>query len=182
MSDAKHFGKFLCYVLRHRPDEVDIELDAQGWTDTEALIAACTAAGQGLTSSRLDELVSEDDKQRFEFSDDRSRIRARQGHSVPIDLGLEAVTPPTVLYQGTAARFLESIRKEGLLKQSRHHVHLSADSQTARDVGGRHGKPVVLEVRAAAMNDRGYLFYETGNGVWLTDHVPPEFIHVPDAS
>ena len=166
--------------IRHDPDHLGLELDPAGWCDVTALLEACRSAGHLLDRETLEQVVAGNDKQRFALSPDGSRIRARQGHSVPVELGLEPRTPPELLYQGTVERFLESIRREGLRPMGRHHVHLSADVATAEAVGRRRGKPVILVVRAAALAEEGHEFFLTENGVWLTDRVPTEFLVFPD--
>ncbi len=169
-------SKFLSLVLRHRPDVVGITLDAEGWVPVEDLLAACAQHGRAISREQLDAAVRTNDKQRFAFSADGTRIRANQGHSVPIDLGLAPVEPPELLYHGTVPRFLESIRRDGLTKGQRRHVHLSPDVGTATKVGQRRGRPVVLVVEACRMFRDGHTFYRSENGVWLTDAVPPEYI------
>ena len=170
--DLRKVSKRLSYVLRHRPDSVGLTLDEAGWVQVEKLLKAMR-----MSREQLDEVVAGNDKQRFIIEGDR--IRANQGHSVEVDLGLEPVAPPDRLYHGTVTRFLESIREHGLVKGSRQHVHLSADAQTATKVGARRGKPVVLEVDSKAMAAAGRLFYRSANGVWLTDSVPPSFLVLP---
>ena len=169
-------SKFLSLVLRHDPDRIGIELDEHGWTDVDALLAACARAGLPLTRDELAIVVATSDKQRFALSEDQTRIRANQGHSVEVDLDLEPAAPPELLYHGTVEKFLASIRAQGLLKGERHHVHLSADLETAQRVGGRRGKPVVLTVRAGEMAAAGHVFYRSENGVWLVEHVPAEYL------
>lgn len=178
-KELARLSKFLSLVLRHEPDRIGLTLDDGGWVAVEALLVAVNQAGMSLTQATLARIVAENDKQRFRFSDDGLRIRANQGHSVAIDLGLTPLTPPNVLYHGTATRFLEAIRQEGLRPQSRQHVHLSSDATTASKVGQRHGKSVVLTVRSDAMHGAGYRFYQADNGVWLTDHVPPAYLLIP---
>jgi putative RNA 2'-phosphotransferase len=163
-------SKTLSYWLRHAPEAAGLSLDGNGWTDVDGVLAAL---GADCDFDRLVQVVELSDKQRFELSPDVARIRARQGHSVEVDLALEPVAPPAVLYHGTVDRFLEAILAEGLKPQARHHVHLSADEETARKVGQRRGKPVILQVAAADMAAAGARFYVTANGVWLTDQVPP---------
>lgn len=168
-------SKFLSLVLRHEPEKIGLELDAQGWVSIDELLAK--AAGHlPLTAELLHEVVRTSDKQRFAISEDGTRIRANQGHSVPVELGLAAQVPPEQLYHGTATRFLDSIRRQGLLRGERHHVHLSADTDTAVKVGVRHGQPVVLVVQAGDMHQAGHAFFRSDNGVWLVEHVPPSFL------
>lgn len=169
-------SKFLSLVLRHRPDMIGLALDTGGWASVEDLLAACRARGVALTRERLEEAVAGNDKRRFSFSADGLSIRANQGHSVGVELGYESSVPPPVLYHGTAERNLASIRRDGIVKGGRHHVHLSEDAETARRVGARYGKPAVLLVEAARMCGEGHLFYLSANGVWLTDRVPPEYV------
>ena len=158
-------SKFLSLVLRHDPARIGITLDDAGWTDVDALLAACAAHGVAITRAQLDEVVATSDKKRYALSDDGARIRANQGHSVPVSLGLPASTPPEVLYHGTVDAALAGIRAEGIKKGSRHDVHLSADVETAEKVGGRRGKSVILTIRAGAMAEAGHVFYRSENGV-----------------
>lgn len=180
-AELKQVSKSLSYVLRHRPDSVGLELAEGGWVEVQQLLQAFKQAGQPLDELMLRQVVNDNDKQRFEFSDDELRIRARQGHSVEVELGYEPATPPDVLFHGTATQNLESIFATGLNKGKRHHVHLSTNQQTMLQVGQRHGKPVVLVIDAARMVAAGHQFFVTGNQVWLTDHVPPEYLsHMPN--
>jgi putative RNA 2'-phosphotransferase len=172
-------SKFLSLVLRHAPEKIGLALDSAGWVEVEALLAACRRHGRAMERTELEEIVATNEKKRFAFSEDGRRIRASQGHSVEVKLGYVAETPPAKLYHGTATRFLEAIRAEGLRKGERHHVHLSADEKTAHSVGTRHGKPVVLVVEAGEMLARGHSFFRSENGVWLTEHVPAEFLGFP---
>lgn len=174
-------SKFLSLVLRHEPQRIGLTLDSAGWVAVDELLAAVNRAGVPLTHAMLQRVVDENDKQRFRFSDDGLRIRASQGHSVAVALELSPTTPPDLLYHGTATRFLASIRQQGLLPQSRQQVHLSAEHDTAVNVGQRHGKPVVLTVKSGDMHGDGYLFYQADNGVWLTDQVPPHYLIIPAA-
>ena len=169
-------SKFLSYVLRHRPDEISITLDRAGWVSVDVLLENCARSGHTITDDQLLLIVQANDKKRFEFSADRSMIRARQGHSATVDLGYEPMVPPAVLFHGTAERNLPSIREKGLLKGKRHHVHLSVDYETATKVGQRYGKPVVISVEAEKMHQDNHVFYCTGNNVWLTAHVPAKYL------
>jgi putative RNA 2'-phosphotransferase len=178
-SQRTKLSKFLSLVLRHDPASVGISLDDAGWVDVDTLLAALGRHGHPASRTDLDEVVATNDKKRFAFSDDGRRIRASQGHSVGVDLGLPAAAPPDVLYHGTADRFLDAIRRQGLQKMSRQHVHLSATRDTAAAVGVRHGRLVILTVRAAALHHAGHPFYLSANGVWLTDAVPPDYIEFP---
>lgn len=176
-KELKKISKLLSYVLRHRPDTIGIELDDNGWTNVDGLLEA--AKDRGLTKEILDEVVATNDKKRFIFNDDGTKIRANQGHSVKVDLELEPSKPPNLLFHGTVDKFLDSIRKGGLIKGSRHHVHLSADRETATDVGGRRGKPVILIVATRLMINDGFEFYQSENGVWLVDAVPLQYLVFP---
>lgn len=170
---AVKVSKFLSMVLRHQPESVGLTLDEAGWVDVDELIAACAARGRRFSRAELDHVVATNSKKRFAFSADGRRIRASQGHSVAVELGLPAVPPPDVLYHGTATATLPLILRDGLKPMSRQDVHLSADVETAVRVGSRHGRPVVLVVDAAALAADGHAFRVSANGVWLTDLVPP---------
>lgn len=178
-SDVQ-LSRFLSLVLRHKPDEVGIRLDEAGWVPVSELLDALQRSGRGMSRQKLEQIVRGSDKQRFALSDDGTRIRANQGHSVQVELGYEPAEPPEVLFHGTAEKSVKSIRRVGLQKRSRHHVHLSPTRQTAAAVGARHGKLVLLEVRTRAMHRAGFTFYRTPNNVWLTDEVPVEYLVFPD--
>lgn len=175
-------SKFLSLVLRHTPEKIGLTLDPQGWVPVADLLAHMATAGHPLTEAQLHAIVAASDKQRFTLSADRQRIRAAQGHSVKVELGLPPVEPPAQLFHGTAQQNLDVILREGLRPGKRQQVHLSLDHDTATKVGQRHGKPVVLNVDSKAMQDAGHLFYRADNGVWLTDQVPPEFLTLPDTA
>ncbi len=175
MND-KTISKFLSLVLRHQPETIGLTLDPAGWTDLGDLVTKACAYGQAVTEDDVRRIVAESDKQRFTLSPDGLRIRAAQGHSVTVALGLTPVTPPDILFHGTATRFADAIRAEGLKPQSRQQVHLSGDEETAVKVGQRHGKPIIFRVAAGRMQAEGFAFYQADNGVWLTDAVPPQFL------
>ncbi|QXP61077.1 RNA 2'-phosphotransferase [Olleya sp. HaHaR_3_96] len=176
-TDKKRISKFLSLILRHNPATIGLILDDNGWADVEELIEKSKLSHQNFTVAQLEEVVVTNDKQRFGFNEDRTKIRANQGHSLKtVDLELKAIQPPEFLYHGTVARFIESIQKQGLQKQSRQHVHLSGDIETAVKVGSRRGKPIVLCVNAIDLHNQGHSFYLSKNGVWLTGAVPSEFI------
>ncbi|WP_330458761.1 RNA 2'-phosphotransferase [Streptomyces sp. NBC_00820] len=170
-------SKYLSKHLRHQPERIGLTLDAAGWVEIDTLIAAALAHGFRFTREELDHVVAANDKRRFAI--DGSRIRASQGHSVSVDLGLPPTAPPPYLYHGTVAAALESIRAAGLKPMSRHDVHLSADRETATRVGARRGRPVVLAVDAGAMHRDGHVFQVSANGVWLTRAVPPRYLRFP---
>ena len=176
-KQRKGISKFLSLILRHQPEVIGITLDENGWTDVDELIAKMNANGHRISFDDLEEVVETDDKQRYSFSDDGNKIRASQGHSVNISLGLDPQEPPAYLYHGTVSKFLDSIRKEGLQRMSRQHLHLSRDRETAVKVGSRRGAPVILNISSGEMHRDGFLFYLSDNGVWLTDHVPAKYIN-----
>lgn len=178
-KNVKRTSKFLSLVLRHQPEKIDISLDDAGWVDVDVLLRATARHGKRISRETLDYVVRTNDKQRFSFSEDERRIRANQGHSVDVDLGYKQAEPPEILLHGTPTRFIESIRRDGLKKMNRHHVHLHADEATVVAVGSRRGNPVLLKVRALEMARQGHKFFVTPNNVWLTDHVPVEFIEFP---
>lgn len=172
----KKISKFLSLVLRHKPEIIGLNLDKSGWVDTSDLLNQLAKNNKKITLESLKEVVANNDKKRFAFNADHTKIRASQGHSIDINLGYTAVEPPAVLFHGTATRFLGAIKKEGLLKRNRHHVHLSKNLETATNVGSRHGKVVVLKVKALEMHKAGFEFFVSENQVWLTDHVPVEYL------
>jgi putative RNA 2'-phosphotransferase len=175
-KQTTRFSKFLSLHLRHRPAALGLVLQEGGWVNVDDLLAACAAHGMPISRLQLNEIVAGNDKQRFAFDASGTRIRAQQGHSMAVDLQLLPATPPAVLYHGTAPAALPAIRREGLQKMQRHHVHLSPDEETARRVGARRGQPHILTVDAAAMHAAGMVFYESGNGVWLVNSVPPQYL------
>lgn len=175
-KDLKRYSKFMSLCLRHRPETAGLALDGNGWADVNALIAGANRNRIPLTLELVKEIVDTNEKKRFSLSEDGTRIRANQGHSIKVDVELKEASPPEVLYHGTATRNESKIREEGLFKMNRQHVHLSPDQQTAVKVGQRHGKPIVLRIRAQDMGDEGFVFYLSENGVWLTDRVPSRFI------
>ena len=175
-KQQKRIGKFISLILRHEPQKIGLTLDDAGWANVNELLAGLKSKNHEISFDQLKQLVASNDKQRYSFNEDQTRIRANQGHSLNLDLQLEAQEPPEMLYHGTATRFLDSINEKGLIKGSRHHVHLSSNESTAQQVGSRHGKPVVLKIASGEMYKNGYVFYCSENLVWLTDQVPTEFI------
>jgi putative RNA 2'-phosphotransferase len=171
-------SKFLSLVLRHRPEKIGLTLDEAGWTPVAGLLEACNRHGFPLSLTELQAVVANNNKARFSFSADGRLIRADQGHSIPVNLGYEPVEPPEYLFHSTAVRFLSAIQAQGLVKGRRHHVHLSLDVATACQVGGRHGRVVVLKVHTGAMHRDGYAFCLSENGVWLVEAVPPQYLEV----
>jgi putative RNA 2'-phosphotransferase len=173
---ATSISKYLSLVLRHDPAAARVTLDAEGWVGVDDLLAGAARHGFSFTRAELEEVVQTNEKQRFAFSVDSQRIRASQGHSVSVELGLTPETPPEVLYHGTVDRFLSSIMDQGLDKRSRQYVHLSPDVETATRVGSRRGQPVILKIAAGNMHLDGFRFFCSANGVWLTERVPPQYI------
>ncbi|MFL9866738.1 RNA 2'-phosphotransferase [Paraburkholderia fungorum] len=178
-KQLNEISKFLSYVLRHEPQSIGLQLDTEGWADIESLIAGAAKQGRTLDRTIIHAVVSTNDKKRFAISEDGACIRAVQGHSTPaVQREYVETEPPETLYHGTAIRFLESIREQGLKAGARHHVHLSADESTALAVGKRYGGPVILEIQALRMYREGFKFFLAENGVWLTDSVPTRFFSV----
>ena len=170
-------SKFLARILRHKPEMIGISLDAHGWADVDALLNGMNRNGTAQIDRKiLEEIVRTDEKGRYAFNEDGTKIRANQGHSVQVDVELPQCEPPEFLWHGTAERFVPAILAEGLKPMSRLYVHLSPDAETARKVGIRHGKPYIFRVKAGEMARQGYVFYKSVNGVWLTAHVPPEYL------
>lgn len=174
--ENKKISKFLSLILRHQPESIGLKLDENGWADVEELRAKSAGKRMFFTLKELDEVVETNNKKRFAFNEDKTMIRANQGHSIDIDLALEAIQPPDFLYHGTAEANISSILEKGIEKRSRQHVHLSADKETATKVGMRHGKPVILTIRTGKMHEDGLPFYCSANGVWLTDFVDTKYI------
>ena len=172
--DLKKISKYLSFILRHQPDSIGLELSDEGWTNIKELIGKTRKFK--LTRELINTVVENNDKKRFLISEDGERIKANQGHSIEVKLELEPVTPPDFLLHGTAERFLESILREGLTKQKRHHVHLSETQKTALSVGGRYGQPILLKIDSKLMHEDGFEFYKTENSVWLVDHVPAKYL------
>jgi putative RNA 2'-phosphotransferase len=168
---VKKLSKFLSYVLRHDPKKLNLTMDKQGWVSVAQLLENL----DDISVEILEEVVAENDKKRFAFNEDKTKIRANQGHSIAIELNYSPVEPPEFLFHGTAIKNMDSIKKSGIIKGNRHQVHLSLDKETATNIGKRHGKPVILVVQSKAMHEAGYQFFVSENGVWLTEFVPVEF-------
>ncbi|RDV16860.1 RNA 2'-phosphotransferase [Pontibacter diazotrophicus] len=177
-KESIRLSKFLSHVLRHRPEKLDITLDEQGWADVDFLIRQMNRKGLAVTPEMLQHVVETNNKKRFAFDDNRTKIRANQGHSVAVELCYTAQTPPPMLYHGTSKKHLQAILASGLEKRKRHHVHLSTDVATALQVGRRHGEAVVLCINTAGMHSDGFQFFESENKVWLTEQVPVQYITV----
>ncbi|MEM0996146.1 MAG: RNA 2'-phosphotransferase [Bacteroidota bacterium] len=175
-KEVRRISKFMSLVLRHKPETIGLQLDSEGWAEVDELIEKMRRAGRRIDRPTLDWVVDHNNKKRFAFSADGTRIRASQGHSIKIDLGYAPVAPPEFLYHGTVDRFIPAIRESGIQKMRRHAVHLSQDQKTAINVGNRRGKALILVVRAGEMHRAGFSFFVSENGVWLTDKVPAEYI------
>lgn len=168
-------SKLISLVLRHKPETIGITLDEHGWANVDELIAGI-AKSHPIDMEMLEEIVRTDNKQRYSFNEDKTLIRANQGHSIPVDVELQPVAPPELLYHGTGEKYTSAIDRQGLVPRSRLYVHLSSELDTARTVGARHGKPFIYIVRSGEMARNGFTFYRSVNGVWLTDRVPAEYL------
>lgn len=175
-KELTKLSKFISFVLRHKPEVAKLDMDEYGWVKTEDLIKGLNEAGYIINLEDLTTIVDTDNKSRYSFNNDRSKIRANQGHSIKVNLELSAIEPPHILYHGTASKFLDNILKEGIKSKSRVYVHLSLDKDTAIEVGSRHGQPVVLTIDTKKMYEDGLDFYLSENGVWLTDFVDKKYI------
>lgn len=177
--DLKKTGVFISLILRHKPDVIGISLDEHGWANVQELISGINKIqGHSIDMPMLEEIVRTDNKQRYSFNEDRSKIRANQGHSINVDVELKETVPPEKLYHGTGEKYVDSINREGLKPKSRLYVHLSKDVEIAVTVGSRHGKAVVYTVASGEMYRQGYTFYLSENGVWLTKNVPIDFMKI----
>ncbi len=168
-------SKYIALILRHKPDAIDISLDEHGWANVDELVAGIVKT-YSFDRKMLEEIVAEDNKQRYSFNEDHTLIRANQGHSIPVDVELKKVSPPEILYHGSAVKYEAAIDEQGLLPKSRLYVHLSNDYETAINVGKRHGSPVVYRVKSKEMEQDGFDFFLSENGVWLTKAVPTKYL------
>ena len=175
-NDDTSLSKFISLILRHKPEEIGITLDRHGWADTAQLIKGIRSTGRRIDTETLERIVRNDEKQRYSFSEDGKKIRANQGHSIPVEVEMPVTPPPEKLYHGTSLRFLDSIKQSGILRMNRLYVHLSPDTETAFKVGRRHGKPVVLVIDTAAMLADGYQFRLSENGVWMSEDIPWKYV------
>ncbi|PVZ84742.1 RNA 2'-phosphotransferase [Serratia sp. S1B] len=176
-NQLSEISKFLSYVLRHKPESIGLSLDSEGWADINTLIACANKNNKKLDRQLIQAVVDSSDKKRFAISVDGLNIRAVQGHSTQqVDISYKEMVPPDFLYHGTATRFLEAIKEQGLVAGLRQYVHLSSDENTAIAVGQRHGKPTVLKINALSMFEQGIKFYQAPNGVWMTKMVPTQFV------
>lgn len=181
-EETTKVSKTLSYVLRHNPSSIDLQLDENGWAPVNELLLKLKLNGRVIDFDMLKWVVDTNNKKRFNFNNDYSMIRASQGHSIEIDLNYAVAEPPAILYHGTTGKSLPAILLQGLRKMNRHHVHLSSNEQTALNVGKRHGKPVVLTIKAGEIHAVGYAFFESDNNVWLTETVPPSYIDIKTAN
>jgi putative RNA 2'-phosphotransferase len=179
-KEEKRNSKFMSLVLRHKPEIIDLELDANGWADVNELIEKLARHGAPMTLAELEHIVATNSKKRFAFDDSHTKIRASQGHSLGVDLQLKEAVPPEYLYHGTGEKSVDAILAQGLEKRTRQHVHLSTDIPTAIAVGSRNGRPRVFRVAASQMHADGMLFYLSENKVWLADHVPVRYLQLLD--
>lgn len=178
MKKLDKLSVFISLVLRHKPETAGITLDEHGWANVEELLRGINETGRKINMEILENIVATDNKQRYSFNEDKTLIRANQGHSIPVDVGLKEQNPPEILYHGTATRFLNSILNDGLKPMSRLYVHLSKDIETAWKVGKRHGDPVILKINSRDMYKDGYKFYLSENGVWLIEKVDAKYFEV----
>ena len=174
--NLNNLGRYISLILRHKPDVIGISLDEHGWANVDELINGINNTNTHINMEILEEIVRTDNKQRYSFNEDKTLIRANQGHSIPVDVELEAVEPPEYLYHGTGQKYVESIDEQGLVPKSRLYVHLSKDEETAINVGTRHGNPIIYIVQSGQMFKDGYEFFKSVNGVWLIKHVPTKYL------
>jgi putative RNA 2'-phosphotransferase len=175
-QETRRISKFMSLVLRHSPEKIGIQLDENGWVDVEALLNGMRKARKAISRETLEYVVENNNKKRFAFNEDGTKIRASQGHSVKIELGYDPVEPPEFLYHGTVQKYLDAIMENGIQRMSRHHVHLSHEVETATVVGNRRGSAIILTIHSRQMQQDGHKFYISENGVWLTDEVPGRYI------
>ncbi|HBG5523985.1 TPA: RNA 2'-phosphotransferase [Clostridioides difficile] len=178
MNKKDSLSKFISLILRHKPEVIGIKLDNHGYADVSELIEKIHNTGRNINIEILEQIVIEDNKKRYSFNEDKTKVRANQGHSINVNVELKELEPPKYLYHGTATRFLDNIKKEGIVRQSRLYVHLSNDIDTAIKVGKRHGTPVVLEVNTEEMYENSYKFYLSENNVWLCEHIPFKYVEI----
>lgn len=177
-KERKRISKYLSLHLRHQPERLGLQLEPGGWVSVEELLDCCSTHGFVITREQLEAVVETNDKKRFAFDETGEKIRANQGHSIEVDLQLKPESPPEQLYHGTADHNLQSILSNGIQKRQRHHVHLSGTKETAHQVGSRHGRSVILTIDSGRMAQDGHVFYQSANGVWLVEEIPPAYIHV----
>ena len=176
MNDLVKMGKYLSLILRHKPELINLKIDEHGWVEVDQLLKGINDSGRYISKEMLDIIVNTNNKKRYQYNDDQTKIRANQGHSIKVDVELQEKVPPDVLYHGTAQKYLDKIKKSGIRKMNRLYVHLSKDIQTAINVGKRHGQPIVLVIDTKKMLRDGYKFYYSYNGVWLCDDIAYSYI------
>lgn len=176
--DLNNISKYMSLILRHKPDVIGIELDEHGWANVNDLISGIEKDNHGFNFELLEEIVRSDSKQRYSFNDDKSFIRANQGHSINVDVELKEKEPPEYLYHGTGEKYVKSINQDGLIPKSRLYVHLSKDIKTAENVGKRHGKEIIYRINSGRMYRNGYKFYLSENGIWLTKEAPVKYLEM----
>ena len=176
----ERLSKFISMILRHKPEVIGITLDEHGWADVDELIKGINETGEEVEFNKttLEKIVKTDKKQRYSVSQDKTLIRANQGHSIPVDVELEKKEPPKILYHGTGVKSVKAIQEQGLLPMERLYVHLSTDVETATNIGKRHGTPVIFKVNTEQMQKDGYDFFQSVNGVWLTKEVPAKYLEL----
>ncbi|EMQ1359338.1 RNA 2'-phosphotransferase [Clostridioides difficile] len=178
MSKKDKLSIFISLILRHKPETIGIKLDDYGYADVNELIEKINNTGRNINIEILEQIVKEDNKQRYSFNEDRSKIRANQGYSINVNVELRELEPPRFLYHGTATRFLDNIKKEGIISKSRLYIHLSNDIDTAVQVGKRHGIPIVLKINAGKMYENDYKFYLSENNIWLCEYIPFKYVEI----
>lgn len=176
MNDFVKMGKYISLILRHKPEIINLKIDEHGWANVDELLKGINNSGRYISKEMLNMIVETNDKKRYQYNNDHTKIRANQGHSIRVDVELHEKVPPDVLYHGTAQEYLDKIRKSGIRKMNRLYVHLSKDMETAMRVGKRHGQPIVLIINTKAMINDGYKFYYSNNGVWLCDDIAYSYI------
>ena len=176
MNDLVKMGKYLSLILRHKPELINLKIDEHGWVEVDQLLKGINDRGRYISKEMLDIIVNTNNKKRYQYNDDQTKIRANQGHSIKVDVELQEKVPPDILYHGTAQKYLDKIKKSGIRKMNRLYVHLSKDIQTAINVGKRHGQPIVLVIDTKKMLRDGYKFYYSYNGVWLCDDIAYSYI------
>lgn len=176
VNQDENMGRFISLILRHHPETVGIQLDAHGWANVDELLHGINVSGRKIDMKMLERIVQNNNKKRYSFNEDKTKIRANQGHSIKVDVEMQEIIPPNELYHGTADRFMDSIKEKGILKMSRQYVHLSLDVETAVMVGKRHGKPIILVVDTKNMLEDGYTFWLSDNGVWQSEDIPWKYV------
>lgn len=176
MNDLVKMGKYISLILRHKPELINLKIDEHGWANVDDLLKGINNSGRYISKEILDIIVNTNNKKRYQYNNDHTKIRANQGHSIKVDVELQEKVPPNILYHGTAQKYLDKIRESGIRKMNRLYVHLSKDIETAINVGKRHGQPIVLVINTEAMIKDGFKFYYSNNGVWLCDDIDYSYV------